>query len=115
MGKVLDRGGNATPTVAQSPVLRAPLRCPNPQEKQEAAGEVLAAKRSPHRPGTARALGLRAWCDGLFIISQTVCRKEITMSLASWLGFNRAALRPASAQGPRDRRRPRLHVEPLEE
>src|SRR5262249_15630192 len=30
-----------------------------------------AAKRSPHRPGISRTLGLRARSDGRFIVSQT--------------------------------------------
>ncbi len=40
------------------------------------AGEVLAAKRNPQRPGISRALGLRARADGLSIVSQTTMAEE---------------------------------------
>jgi len=48
-----------------------------------AAGEVIAAKLRPHRPGIAPALGLRAGSDGAFIVSQTDLPLEISSHDAS--------------------------------
>jgi hypothetical protein len=41
----------------------------------KAAGGVLTAKQAPHRPGTAPALGLRAWRAVIFL-ERTALTKE---------------------------------------
>jgi hypothetical protein len=41
-------------------------------ENKASAGKVLAAKRSPHRPGIPPALGVRAGSDVVFIVTRTV-------------------------------------------
>ena len=56
-----------------------------------------AAKRSPHRPGIPRTLGLRARSDGRFIVTRTErpsIRKELIMSVAT-LSRRRRRGRPA--------------------
>src|SRR5262245_19040163 len=90
------------------------------------AGAVLAAGRARHRPGPARALGLRARGDGLVIVPQTRYRLETqTMFLASWFRGRRSAPErtgagrvrpPKPLQKPAARRRPFLpRLEPLED
>src|SRR5262245_60466928 len=49
----------------------------------KAAGGDLAAKRSPRRPGTTRAPGLRAQSDAPFSVAQTGTRKEIPVKRAA--------------------------------
>jgi predicted outer membrane repeat protein len=76
-----------------------------------------AAKQSPHRPDQRPALGLRAWRDGIFILSQTGSGKETTMWLPSILGFGRSASgRSRHPQAPATSRRSlRLDLEQLED
>src|SRR5262245_41385420 len=66
-----------------------------------------AAKRSPHRPGISRALGLRARSDGVFILSRTDSRQETTM----WFHSLLFAWRPRNCQPQRQPKfRPRLEA-----
>src|SRR5262245_46398789 len=70
-----------------------------------------AAKRSPHRPGISRALGLRARRDGLFIVSQTELSLETqTMFLTSWLrGFRAGFGRMGAGRRRQQKRALRWH------
>jgi hypothetical protein len=84
--------------------------------KKRAAGEVLTAKQAPHRPGTAPALGLRAGCVVLSIISQTAIEKETSMWVRSLFCNRKAGPAVAPARRSRRGRSPvRLRVEALED
>src|SRR5262249_15257776 len=65
----------------------------------KAAGAVLAAKRSPPRPGPARALGLRARSDGPLIVSQTAPPMETNDETARLPGALAASACAAPANG----------------
>jgi hypothetical protein len=79
------------------------------------AGEVLTAKQTPHRPGTAPALGLRAGKVAASIVKQTIIAKEILM----WFRSLASYLRPRASRRPTRRgQRPatgRLLLETLED
>src|SRR5262249_26467258 len=72
------------------------------QTNEKAAGGVLTAKQAPRRPGTAPALGLRAWEMCHHCIADQLRMGEPTVPLHSWLRNIRSALAP-----PRDQRHPR--------
>src|SRR5262249_46717550 len=69
-----------------------------------------AAKRSPHRPGTARTPGLRARSDGVFIVSQTArpSMRKVPVMIGTLFGRSR---RRGQRLPPL---RTRLHLEVLE-
>src|SRR5204862_8002835 len=68
---------------------------PSPDPKTKAAGGVLTAKRAPHRPGTAPALGLRA-ARAVVFLSQTTPRGDDRETVQPPAG--RIARRPLGAQ-----------------
>src|SRR5438477_10562688 len=81
-------------------------------DSSQAAGGVLTAKQSPHRPGTAPALGLRAGGVVTPTVPQTAPERKCPVTLRSILSAPRSAPPPARAAGRRAGFRPRL--EPLD-
>src|SRR5258708_547653 len=64
----------------------------------EAAGGALTAKQASDRPGTAPALGLRAWEMSLHSIADQCSQGVFAMRLSSWLRSGRSLLVPSSTE-----------------